>query len=68
MLIKKQILRDGPWSMIYDIITSLEANPGPIFNLHKCDMETWSLQCTNTENGLYSEVGDILFSEVMGMT
>ena len=29
-----------------------------------CDVETWSLQCTDAENGLYSEVGDILYPEV----
>ena len=27
---------------------SLEANFGPIFNLHKSDVETWSVYCTNT--------------------
>lgn len=29
---------------------------GPVCSLHKCDVETRNLQCTNTENELYSEV------------
>ncbi len=29
-------------------------------SLPKCDVETWSLQCTHTTSGLFSEVGDIL--------
>ena len=40
VLTGNQILRGGPTRMIYDITTSLEANPGPIFNIHKCDVET----------------------------
>ena len=60
VLIENPVLRGGSMSMICDIATGLEANPGPIFNFHKCDVETWGLQCTNTENELYSEVGDIL--------
>ena len=55
--LKNLILKGRPMS---DITTSLEVNPGPVFNLHKCDVETHSLQCTNTENGLYSEAEDIL--------
>lgn len=35
-------------------------NPGPVCHLHKCDVETRSLQCTNTDNRLYIEVGDML--------
>lgn len=41
MLIENQALRGGPTSMICDITVSLEANSGPIFNLHKCDVETF---------------------------
>ena len=59
VLIENQILRSRPASIICDITTSFEANSGPIFNLHKCDVEAWGLQCTNTENELYSEAGDI---------
>jgi len=58
-LIENLIFRGGPTSMICDITTRLEANHGPVCNLHKWDV-TWSLQCTYTENGLYSEVADIL--------
>lgn len=28
--------------------------------VHKCDMETWNLQRSYTENGIFSEVEDIL--------
>ena len=59
-LIENLIVRGGPTGMICDITNSLEANPGPVGNLHKYDVETWSLQCTNTEHWLYSEGGDIL--------
>lgn len=31
-----------------------------MFSINKCDVETWSLQCTYIEYGLYSEGGDIL--------
>jgi len=41
--------------MICDITNILEASHGPMFNLHKCYVETWSLQCTYTENGLNRE-------------
>ena len=44
--------------MVCDITKSLEANPVPILGKHKCDVE--SLQSTNTENRLNSEVGDIV--------
>jgi len=40
VLIENLILRGGPMSTICDIPTSLEANPGPIFNLQKFDVET----------------------------
>ena len=33
---------------------------GPIGVWCKCDVETWSLQQSNTENGSYSEGGDFL--------
>ena len=39
VFIENQILRGGPMSMICDITTSLEANSGPVFNLHRCDVE-----------------------------
>lgn len=32
------------------LIKNLEAGPGPIFSVHKCDVETSGLQCTNTGN------------------
>ena len=38
--------------MIYNITDSLEANPGAVFSKHECDVETWSLQDTNTEKEL----------------
>lgn len=41
---------------------NFRANHGPVCNLHKCDVETCSLQCTNTVNELDSEVGDIFVS------
>ncbi len=44
--------------MFCDITNSLKTNTSPIFNMQKCDMETWSLQGTYTGNGLYSEVGN----------
>ena len=47
-LIKNQILRGAPISMICGITNSLEANPGRIFSISKRDMETWILQCTYT--------------------
>ena len=56
-LIENLIVRGGPTGMICDITNSLEANPGPVGNLHKYDVETWS---TETKIGLFSEVGDIL--------
>lgn len=37
--------------MICDIATSLEANPGSILKLHKCDVEARSPHCTYTEAG-----------------
>ena len=40
VITENQILRGVPTIMICDITNSLEANPGPIFNLHKCDVET----------------------------
>lgn len=45
-------------SMICDITSSLDVNPGPVFSVHACDVETRSLRCTNTENG--REGGDVL--------
>lgn len=54
--------RGRPTSIIHDIITtSLEVNPGPICNLYKRDVETWSLQ--RCENGVYSEAEDIFCPE-----
>lgn len=42
--------------MICDIKNSLEANPGSVSSIHKCDV---GLQCINTETGPYGDVGDI---------
>ena len=45
----------------YDIVLSrnlhscLEANPGQICGINKCDVETWNLRCSNTENRLKQE-------------
>lgn len=39
VLIKNLIFRGEPTSMICDGTNSLEANPGPIVNLQKCDVE-----------------------------
>lgn len=49
---KSDLKRAGPTSMICDITNRLEADPGPIFCIHKCDMKTRSPQCTYTEKGL----------------
>lgn len=49
--------------MISDITNSLEVNLGPLFSIHKCDAETWSLQCAYTENRFYSDIGEILCTE-----
>ena len=40
VLIENPILSGGPMSMICDITNYMEAYPGPVFNLHKCDVET----------------------------
>ena len=40
VLIEKQILRGRPMGTICDITNSLAANPSPVCNLHKCDVET----------------------------
>lgn len=34
------------------------ANHSPVYNVHKYDVETWSLQSTYTETGLFSEEED----------
>lgn len=47
-------------NLICDITTSLETNPGPVYNLHQCNVETWNLQSENTENILFSVIGDLL--------
>lgn len=39
-LLKMRFLVVGLMSMICDIATSLEANPGPIFSLHEYAVET----------------------------
>lgn len=46
-----------------DFVTS-PANRGPVCDLHKCDVEAWSLWHTYTENGPCSEVGHILCTDV----
>lgn len=40
MLIENLIFRGEPMNGFCDITTSLEVIPGPIFKLHKCDVET----------------------------
>ena len=40
VLSENPMLRGGHTNMICDIINSLEANSGPIFNLYMCDVET----------------------------
>lgn len=42
------------------IAESLEAAPDPVFSKHMCDVWTWTLQFSYSENRLYSEAGDIL--------
>ena len=58
VLIENLILRGLLASMICDITTSLEDNPGQLWSSvqHKCDVETWVIQCINTENELGNEV------------
>lgn len=55
VLTENHISRGWPTSMICTI-----TSPGPVFSIHKCDVEIWSLQCTYTENRLYCEEGDNL--------
>ena len=40
VFIEITILRGGPTSVICDNTNILEANPGPMCNLHKCNVET----------------------------
>lgn len=58
VLIENLISRGRPASMIYDNNTNLEANPRPIFSINQCNVKARNLQCTYTENRLYSELGD----------
>lgn len=46
--------KEVPMTIICDIKNCLEASPGSVFNSHKYDVETWSLQCTShhTQGGL----------------
>lgn len=53
-------LTEGPG--LCDITTCLEANLGQVCKQHKCELETGTLQGTNTEDGLCSEGGDKLDS------
>lgn len=55
VLTENHISRGWPTSMICTI-----TSPGPVFSIHKCDVEIWSLQCTYTKNRLYYEEGDNL--------
>ena len=52
--------------MICDIKNSLEANHGPIFSIHKFDVETWSFQCS-TLRMHFSESRDILCPAVLNL-
>lgn len=45
-------------------MTNLEVNYNPVLNLYKWDVETLRIQCTNTENRLYTDAGDIFCAEV----
>lgn len=47
---KNCILNGRPTSIICNITNVLAANPGPLFSIHKGDVETWGLQCTQTVN------------------
>ena len=58
------ILRGGATSMICDITNSLEAIMVQYSAYTSVMWKTWSLQCTDAENGLYNEVGDSLYPEV----
>lgn len=58
--IESPIFRGCPKIKIGDIKNGLEANSGPILSKRKCDVETWSIQWTNTWRGLYSKVGNVL--------
>lgn len=44
------------WKCIFSLCSLkmwLQAySPGPVFRIHKCDVETWGLRCTYTESGL----------------
>lgn len=51
-------------SMFCDITTILGTNHGLVCSLHNRDVETRILQHTNTENGLFCEVGDVLHPTV----
>lgn len=42
----------------------LEANPGPVFITYKCNLETWSLQCTMTMASGRSFFVHILYSGI----
>lgn len=55
--IENHILRGGPTSIIYDITNFFKANPGPMFSIHKYDVEnlkppvhTHTLRMCFTEN------------------
>lgn len=52
MLGENLILRRGP-GMICNIINSLEASPGPMFSMHKCDVET-SVSSAHTLTMVYT--------------
>ena len=66
------------WASLYRMMFAQRLTPKSCFHIHllkvesfsvlstiyKCDVETWSLQHTYTENELYSEDGDILYPAV----
>lgn len=60
LLIKNQLCKHRSMSMIYDITNILRANPGQIFCIQQCEVQTWSLQsniphCTPVQQLLEKE-------------
>ena len=53
-----------PTGMICDITNSLEDDLGAIFSKHKCVHWKPQVFTSNTENGHYSDVGDIVYLQL----
>lgn len=58
-LFTNQIWRGGPTGIFCDITNIWKPIVVPIFTYEKCAVETWSLQCSDSENGLHIDGGDI---------